>query len=477
MQYENLQLLIAGEWTHGGKDVEPVLNPATEDVLAEVPHASTSELDRALESSHEAFGVWKRKMAIERQSIMEKAARLMEERKHEIARTLTLEMGKPILEARGEIDFVIGLTRWYAEEGKRLYGRLIPPRIPGAREFVFKEPVGPVVAFAAWNFPGVNVIRKVAGALAAGCSIIIKASEETPGTCIAIARCFHDAGVPAGTINVVFGVPDAVSRHLLASRIPRKVSFTGSVAVGKHLVKLSADTLKRCTMELGGHAPVLVFDDCNIDQAVAFAGAAKFRNAGQVCTSPTRFYVHEAVYDKFAEGLSLFARHLKVGAGIDETSQMGPLIAERRVHSAERFVADAISKGGTVMEGGSRVANRGYFFAPTVIGDVSDDAVAFNEEPFGPMAFLTRFTGEEDVLQRANSLPVGLAAYVYTTNGKRAARVIAELEAGVIAVNHNVLSMPEAPFGGVNESGWGSEGGSEGLEAFTRTKYATECDA
>lgn len=475
MAYEKLELLIAGEFTAGTSvKAETVLNPATGEVLGELPHASAADLDRALAASADGFKIWRAKTAVQRQQVMEKAARLMEERLDTMARTLTLEQGKPLAEARAEIQFVIDATRWYAEEGKRAYGRLVPSRIPGARQMVLKEPVGPACAFVAWNFPGTNVIRKIAGALGAGCSIVIKPSEETPGTAIAIARAFQDAGLPAGVLNVVFGVPDEVSRHVLASPIPRKVSFTGSVAVGKHLLKLAADTMKRCTMELGGHAPVIVFDDADLDKALKSIASFKFRNAGQVCISPTRFYVQEGVYQRFTEGFADYARGLKVGNGLDNGVQMGPLIAPRRLEVMESFVADARSHGAEVMTGGTRLGNQGFFFAPTVMRNVPDNARIMREEPFGPLAPITPFKTFDEVVERANSLPYGLSSYVFTSDGGKAARIADVLEAGMVGVNNPFVALVETPFGGVNESGFGSEGGIEGLEAYLRTKFVTE---
>jgi len=475
MYTEKLELLIAGEWCQGseGKS-EPLLNPATGEVLTEVPHASAADLDRALEASADGFKVWRATSPLKRQAVMEKAAGLMQERIDDIARTLTLEMGKTLGESKVEMGFVIDVTRWYGEEGKRAYGRLVPSRVPGARQMVVKEPVGPAAAFVAWNFPGTNVIRKVAGALGAGCSIIIKPSEETPGTAVAIARCFQDAGLPPGVLNMVFGVPDEVSRHVLGSWIPRKVSFTGSVPVGKHLLKLSADTLKRCTMELGGHSPVIVFDDADIDKALDAVAGFKFRNAGQVCISPTRFYVQDNSYKSFVEGFTERAKALKVGNGLDETVQMGPLIADRRLDVMETFVADAKDQGATVTTGGERIGNQGYFYAPTVMSDVPDSAKIMIDEPFGPLAPITPFSSFDDVIERANSLPFGLASYVFTSDGGKAAKIEDALDVGLVGVNHPFVAMPETPFGGVNESGYGSEGGIEGLDAFLRTKFVTE---
>ena len=475
MAYEKLQLLIGGQWTDGtsGK-TEPVINPATEEVLGELPHASAADLDNALQASLEGFKAWRAVPAVDRQIIMEKAARLMEDRKDQMAENLTKEMGKPLTEAKLELDFVINVTRWYAEEGKRAYGRLVPSRVPGMRQLVMKEPVGPVAAFVAWNFPGVNVIRKIAGALGAGCSIVIKASEETPATCLAIARCFMDAGIPNGVINVVFGIPDEVSRHVLGSTIPRKLSFTGSVPVGKHLQKLAADTLKRCTMELGGHSPVIVFDDTDVDKAVAISAAGKFRNAGQVCVSPTRFYVQENVYDQFVDKFTAKAESLKVGNGLEDGIEMGPLVGERRLGVMEEFVSDAKNHGAEITTGGERIGNQGFFYAPTVLKNVPEDAMIMNEEPFGPVAPMASFKDFDDVLERANKLEFGLASYAFTSDGAKAAALSEQIEAGMMAVNSLVVATPETPFGGINDSGYGSEGGIEGLDAYLRTKFVTE---
>ncbi len=475
MAYENLEMLIDGGWTNGTSgSVEQVFNPATEEVIGELPLAAPADLDRALEGARKGFEVWRRKTAVERQAVLEKAASLMQERREEMARNCTLEMGKTIAESRMEMDFVMGVTRWYAEEGKRAYGRLVPPRFPGARQMVVKEPVGPVAAFVAWNFPGVNVIRKVAGALAAGCSIIIKPSEETPATAIAIARCFQDAGMPDGVINVVFGVPDDVSRHVLGSPLPKKLSFTGSVPVGAHLQKLAADTLKRCTLELGGHAPFIVFDDADVEAAAAAAAAHKFRNAGQVCISPTRFLVQKKVHDDFVDAFVAKAKSIKVGDGSDEANKMGPLIAPRRLEVMQRFVSDAAEKGAEIHCGGERLGNQGWFFAPTVMTNVSLDMAIMSEEPFGPLAPIASFDDVDDVIDEANRLPFGLASYAFTKDGGTAREVSDRIEAGLVGINHVGISTPETPFGGVNESGYGSEGGIEGLEAFLRTKFVTE---
>lgn len=470
-----LKLLINGEWRDGseGKS-EPVLNPATGEVLGQLPHASVADLDEALAAAAAGFKVWKTKTAQERYVIMMKAADLIDQRKEAIGRILTLENGKPLAEAVGEVAFSADATRWYAEEGKRAYGRIVPARLPGVRQIVLKEPVGPVLGFAAWNFPASNVIRKISGALGAGCSIIVKPAEETPGTAIALTQCFIDAGLPAGVINVVFGVPAEVSSHLIASPVAKKVSLTGSTQVGKVLQKLAATTVKRTTMELGGHAPVIVFEDADLDNAIATLVAFKFRNAGQVCTSPTRFYIHESLYDRFVEGFAQRVATLKVGNGIDADTQMGPMIAERRLAVMDELVQDAVAKGAKVVAGGKRLERDGYFFAPTLLADVSDDARIMNEEPFGPIAPVTRFSTYDEVMTRANSLPFGLASFIFTQSLATAAKAEADLEAGMVGVNHMMVSTAETPFGGINESGFGSESGVEGLDAFLRTKFVTE---
>ena len=391
-----------------------------------------------------------------------------------MAQCLTLEMGKPVAESRLELQFAIDVIRWYGEEGKRAYGRLIPPRVPGMRQMVVKEPIGPCCAFVAWNFPANNAIRKIAGAIGAGCSMLIKPSEETPGTAIGIAQCFQDAGLPAGVLNVVFGVPDEVSRQVLGSWIPRKLSFTGSIPVGKHLQQLAAETLKRCTMELGGHAPVIVFDDASLDKAMDAMAGFKYRNAGQVCISPTRFYVQNGVYKDFVKGFTERSNNIKLGNGLEDGVDMGPLIAERRLEVMEDFVSDAVGQGAKIETGGQRPTNRGYYYSPTVLSEVPDNAKIMTEEPFGPLAPITPFETMNEVIDRANSLPFGLSSYVFTNDGAKAAALGDALESGMVGVNHSMISTPESPFGGVNESGYGSEGGIEGLDVFLRTKFVTE---
>ncbi len=475
MTYPKLQMLIAGEWTDGTSGVsEDVLCPADGTVLGSLPHASKADLDNAVASSLEGFNKWRAQTPLNRQVILEKTAQILEENFEENSANLTREMGKPLAEAKIEMQVAIDLLRWYGEEGKRVYGRIIPSRFPGMQHEARKVPVGPSLAFVAWNFPATNVMRKVAGALAAGCSITIKPSEETPATAIAIGKAFMQAGLPAGVLNIVFGVPAEVSEHLLASPIPRKLSFTGSVPVGIHLQQLAAKNMIRCTMELGGHSPVMVFDDADIEAAAQHCAAGKFRNAGQVCISPTRFFVQEAVQDSF---LSAFKRHveaLNVGNGLESGVTMGPLLADRRLDVMDSFVEDAVSTGGRIVVGGSRMQSAGCFFEPTLIQNVPDHAKIMTEEPFGPVVPITSFESLDEVISRANSLPFGLAAYAFTSSPKTSRILKSEIETGMLAINSMHVHSVETPFGGLKHSGYGYEGSIEGLEAFLVTKYSSE---
>ena len=475
MSYPQLQMLIAGEWTNGTSGVtENVICPADGTVLGELPHASKEDLDDALNSSFEGFNKWRSETPLNRQSILEKAAKILEREFEKNSENLTREMGKPLVEAKIEMQVAIDLLRWYGEEGKRVYGRIIPSRIPNMEHEARKVPVGPVLAFVAWNFPATNVMRKVAGALAAGCSITIKPSEETPATAIAIGKALMEAGLPAGVLNIVFGVPSEVSEHLLASPIPRKLSFTGSVPVGIHLQKLAAQNLIRCTMELGGHSPVMIFKDADIEAAVKHCAAGKFRNAGQVCISPTRFFIEEPVYDEFIKSFKSHVEAINVGDGLDSKSTMGPLVADRRLEVMEDFISDAISSGGEVISGGGRGQSPGAFFEPTLIRNVPDTAKIMIEEPFGPVAPSASFSSIDEIIERANSLPFGLASYAFTSNPRTSQILKSEIESGMLAINSMHIHSVETPFGGLKHSGYGYEGSIEGLEAFLVTKYSSE---
>ena len=475
MAYEKLELLINGKWRQGSDNkAEPVYNPATSETIGDLPHASKADLDEALESNAEAFKSWRNEAPLNRQKIIENACRILESRSNEVAENLTKEMGKPLAEAKGELAIGLDVLRWYGEEGKRAYGRIVPSRMPGMSQTVLKEPIGPVIAFVAWNFPVMNVVRKVGGALAAGCTITIKPSEETPGTAIAIGRALMEAGLPAGVLNIVFGVPSEVSEHLCSSSIPRKLSFTGSIPVGKHLQKLAAENMIRCTMELGGHSPLMVFDDTDIAAAAKISVAGKFRNAGQVCVSPTRFLVQDSVKDQFIKAVLDETNKIKVGNGLEDGIIMGPLIADRRIEIMDSFVKDAVDSGAELNLGGHRLNRDGSFYAPTVLSNVSDNAKIMNEEPFGPLLPIDSFKSVDEVIDRANRLEFGLASYAFTNDPKIVNALRSEIQAGLLAVNSTAVSTPETPFGGIKHSGYGSEGGVEGLDAFLVTRFISE---
>ncbi|MEM1289222.1 MAG: NAD-dependent succinate-semialdehyde dehydrogenase [Pseudomonadota bacterium] len=473
--YPTIEMLIDGQWTQGsGSERQDVINPATDEVLGQVPHATAADLDRALEATKKGFKAWSSKTPAARQIIMNKAADLIAERRNAIAELLTMEMGKPLGEAKTEIDFVVDVTRWAGEEGKRAYGRVIPASVAGPSYTVVNEPVGPACAFTAWNFPGSNVIRKIGHALGAGCSILIKPSEETPATAVEIAKAYQEAGVPDGTVQIVFGVPDTISRHIIGSGIPKKLSFTGSVPVGKHLAALAAGQMMRNTMELGGHAPVLITEDADLDKAIKMSGGFKFRNAGQVCISPTRFLVDKKVHADFIDGITSLASKVPVGNGLERGISMGPLIAERQVERMERLVQDAKDKGAEVTTGGERVGNQGSFYAPTVLTGATDEMDMMNEEPFGPVAPISVVDNLDEMIHRANRLSVGLAGYAFTSDGKTADRLSREVQVGMLGINTTAISLAETPFGGVDESGYGHEGGIEGLQAYQRTRLVVE---
>jgi succinate-semialdehyde dehydrogenase / glutarate-semialdehyde dehydrogenase len=473
--YPQLQLYIDGAWMGGnGRKGEDVLNPATEKALGHLPHASTADLDHALEAAKKGFAVWRATSAYERSKIMRKAADLMRERHEAIAKAMVQEQGKVYAEARIEVLTSADIIDWYAEEGRRSYGRIVPGRVKGTRQLVVQEPVGIVAAFTPWNFPVLTPARKIGGALAAGCALILKASEETPGSCVELVRCFVDAGLPAGVLNLVFGVPADVSSHLLAKDAVRKVSFTGSVPVGKHLTALAAKGMKRTTMELGGHSPVVVFADADAEKAADTIAAFKYRNAGQVCISPTRFYVQEPVYKKFLARFTEYAKGVKLGDGLEQGTTMGPMANARRLDAMEMFVSDAKSRGGNIVTGGKRHGNQGYFYEPTVITDVPDDSKIMTEEPFGPVAPIVTFKSFDEVVERANSLQFGLAAYAFTSSNATAAAIGDAIESGMVGVNSVAISTPETPFGGIKDSGHGSEGGIEGLGAYLNTKFISQ---
>jgi len=472
--YANLGLFIDGQWLNSdGRRGEDVINPATEKPLARLPHASTADLEQALEAAKKGFAVWRSTAAYDRAKIMRKAADLMRERHDAITKTLVQEQGKVYPEARVEVLTSADIIEWYAEEGRRAYGRIVPGR-GKVRQLIIQEPVGIVAAFTPWNFPTLTPARKIGGALAAGCSLIIKASEETPGACVEMVRCFADAGLPAGVLNLVFGVPATISEYLIANDAVRKISFTGSIPVGKHLATLAAKKMKRATMELGGHSPVVVFADADPEKSADTIAAFKYRNAGQVCISPTRFYVQEPVYDRFLKRFTEYAKSLKLGDGLEKGVTMGPLANVRRIDAMESIVADAKNRGGKIVTGGQRHGNQGYFYEPTVVTDLPDDSKLMTDEPFGPIAPIVTFKTMDEVVERANSLPYGLAAYAFTTSTQTATMIGDAMQSGMVGVNSIMISTPETPFGGVKESGYGSEGGIEGLQAYLSTKFISQ---
>lgn len=473
-QYPQLKLLIAGEAIGASaRETIDVLNPATGEAMAALPKATAADLDASLDAAANGFKSWRAISADEREAVLRKGAALIRERAKDIGAAITLEQGKPLKEAIGETIYCAMLLEFYAGECKRLYGRTLV-RPDGQRVEIRHEPVGPVAGFSAWNFPALNVMRKVGGPLAAGCSVIVKPSEETPAGGLGIVEALHDAGVPGDVLQCVFGAPSDISEHLLASPVIRKVTFTGSTAVGKHLAKLAAENLQRTTLELGGHGPVLVFKDADIDKALDTMAGNKFRNAGQVCVSPTRFLVEEDVFERFRDGFVERAKAVKVGNGMDGDTQMGPMASERGPDGVQAKLADALDKGAKLNAGGNRIGNQGFFHEPTVLSEVPLDATIMNEEPFGPVAMINPMKGEAAMLEEANRLPYGLAAYAWTQDAARRMRMASEIEAGMIAINGGTVSAADAPFGGVKWSGYGLEDGAEGVSACMVSKTVHE---
>ena len=465
----DLALFIGGSWRLGeGRDSFAVVDPARGETIAEVPLASPADLEEALDAADKGFALWRATPVEQRAAVLKKAAALIRERAEGIAQLLTLEQGKPIAEARGEVLSSAQLFDWCAEEASRIYGRVLV-RPTGQRGLVIKQPIGPVAALSPWNFPIYLMAKKLAPALAVGCSVIAKPPEETPGCTGALMRCLADAGIPAGVAQLVHGVPDTVSRSLIASPVIRKVSFTGSIPVGKHLMRLAADDLKRVTMELGGHAPVLVFDDCDLEKTLDMVVPQKFRNAGQVCVSPTRFYVQESIYQRFVDGFAARTAGVKTGHGLEADTKMGPLANVRRPQAIAALVEDAASKGARVMAGGKR-GNEGFFFQPTLLADVPDNADIMNNEPFGPVAVAAPFSDLADAVAKANRLPYGLASFAFTESLRTANLLGDAVESGMVGINTFAVSAADAPFGGVKHSGFGSEGGIEGMDSYLVTK-------
>jgi succinate-semialdehyde dehydrogenase / glutarate-semialdehyde dehydrogenase len=474
MTYPTLHMLIDGTpVSGGGRRTHTVVNPATGEPLGELPLADPADLDRALETAQRGFAIWREAPAAQRAAVLQGAARLMHERLEDIARTATLEQGKPLSEARIEVMMNVGLFNFYAGECQRVYGRSLV-RPVGMRSTVQYEPVGPVAAFAPWNFPIGNPGRKLGAPIAAGCSVILKSAEEAPASALAVLQCLLDAGLPKEVAQAVYGVPDEVSRHLLGSPIIRKLSFTGSTVVGKHLARLATENMQRTTMELGGHGPVLVFADADIERVLDTVVPHKYRNAGQVCVSPTRFIVEAPVFEAFRDGFVERANKIKVGPGLEADTQMGPMANPRRPEAIDRLIKDAVARGAKLGCGGEKIGNQGYFYAPSVLSEVPLDAAIMNEEPFGPVALINPYGGEAAMVAEANRLPYGLAAYAWTHDAARQKRLARGLEAGMVGINTTMIGGADAPFGGVKWSGHGSEDGPEGLMACMVLKAVHE---
>ena len=470
--YPDLRLLVDGDWRSSATST-PVVDPATGEPIADVPHAGESDIDDALAAAAKGFAAWRQVAPAKRAAIIRDAARLVRERADAIAHVITRELGKPQAEARAEVQTAIGLLEWNADEGRRAYGRVIPGA-SNRRQLVYTEPIGPVAAFAPWNAPLITPSRKISSALAAGCSVIIKPAEETPGTAICLAEAFVDAGLPAGVLGVLFGDPGQISERLLTSDVIRAVTFTGSTAVGRSLAATAALNMKRAVMELGGHAPVVVCADVDPHKVAASAAGAAYRNAGQVCTSPTRFFVAREIYDDFVATLTERVGALRLGSGFDADTDIGPVASPRRLTAIEELVDDARQHGARVTVGGKRRPGPGYFYEPTVLADVTDDCKVSRVEPFGPLATVAPFDDLDSAIQRANGVPFGLAGYVFSGDASVVRRLSAELDCGAIAVNHWQVSGPETPFGGHKDSGFGSEGGIEGIAAFQQLKFVSE---
>jgi succinate-semialdehyde dehydrogenase/glutarate-semialdehyde dehydrogenase len=469
------KLFIDGEWRDAlsGRTID-VLNPATEEVIGAVAHAGTEDLEIAAKAADLAFKSWKKVSPLERSKILRKTADIVRERADSIALLMTAEQGKPLGESKIEILACADFLDWFAEEGRRTYGRLIPARSEGVYNLVIKEPVGPVAAFTPWNFPMSQAVRKLGAALCAGCTVVIKPPEETPASPAELIRAFADAGLPKGVLNMVFGVPSEISNYLIAHPLIRKVSFTGSTPVGKQLASLAGAHMKRITMELGGHAPAIVFNDADVKTAATVLAASKYRNAGQVCIAPTRFLIQDGVYDQFLDEFVSKTKALKLGNGMDKDVTMGPLANDRRQSAVAAFIEDAVKHGANVVTGGKRSQNKGYFFEPTVLTDVPKSARAMNEEPFGPIAMISRFKDLGEAVTEANRLPYGLASYAYTRSVQTSIALANNVESGMMSINHFGLALPELPFGGMKDSGYGSEGGLEAVEAYLATKFVSQ---
>lgn len=466
---------INGEWTGDHLDTFNVINPANGEVIAKVPNSGKAETDMAIEAADTAFKIWSKTTAQVRSTVLRKIADLMHENKEELAKIMTLEMGKPLAESRGEVNYAASFLEWYAEESRRIYGRTVPGKSADNRIQVIKQPVGVVAAITPWNFPAAMITRKLGPALAAGCTIVIKPAESTPLTAIKLMEFCEQAGVPKGVVNLVTGNPAKIGEAFMNNPKVRKVTFTGSTAVGKHLIRQSADTVKNVSLELGGHAPLIIFNDADIEKAVQGAIASKYRNAGQTCICINRIYVQSGVYEQFITAFSKAVSQLRIGNGLDEGTDIGPMINKAGYEKVEKHVQDALSKGAKVVTGGQGeiINDHACFYQPTVLKDVTSEMVIMNEETFGPVAPIQKFETEEEVIDFANDTPYGLAAYFYTESVSRGTRVMEALDYGIVGWNDALPSTAQAPFGGMKESGIGREGGIEGIEPYLESKYVS----
>jgi succinate-semialdehyde dehydrogenase / glutarate-semialdehyde dehydrogenase len=472
--YHDLNLYIDGNWRPASdKATKPVTDPATEAPLGNIAVATKADVEDALAAAKAGFAIWKNTGPWERAAKIRKVAELMRERVDQIAMVMALETGKPLAEAKGETGAAADHFEWYSEETKRIYGQTIESRTADSRMAVIYQPVGVVAAFSAWNFPALLPARKIAAALAAGCSIIIKPAGETPASCAALVQACNDAGIPPGVVNMVTGSSGAIAQQLISSPIVRKVSVTGSIPVGKEILRQASEGVKKVSMELGGHGPVVIFRDFDPIAAAEICATTKFRNCGQVCISPTRFYVHEDSYEAFSKRFAEIAKGLKIGRGVDDGVQVGPMANRRGLETIQNMIEDAVDRGAEVLAGGKAPAdqNKGFFMEPTVLGRVPDDAMVMNEEPFGPIAPITTFRDYDEVMERANALPFGLAGYIFSNDLATSTRAYEDLECGMVGVNEMLLATAEAPFGGIKESGMGREGGSLGIHDYLDPKY------
>ncbi|MGB4925438.1 MAG: NAD-dependent succinate-semialdehyde dehydrogenase [Giesbergeria sp.] len=475
--YPDILLLIDGAWRPASTGrTEPVVNPATGQAIGRFAFATTDDLEDAAGAAKRGFDAWRWVPAYDRYKLMRKAADLLRERADMIATLMTLEQGKVLAEAQAEVLAGADTIDWFAEEGRRTYGRIVPSRKAGVHQLVIKEPVGPVAAFTPWNFPVNQIARKLGAALAAGCSIVVKAPEETPSSPAEFLRVFVDAGIPPGTVNLVMGDPAEISSFFIAHPAIRKISFTGSTEIGKQLAALAGLHMKRTTMELGGHAPVVIFDDADIALAAKVMAASKFRNAGQVCISPTRFLVQEGVFDEFVTRFVQATQAIVTGDGLDSKSTMGALANPRRISAMEATIENATDLGAKLRTGGRKIGSVGNFFEPTVLTEVGHSAMAMNVEPFGPLAMINPFRTFEEAVAEANRLPFGLASYAWSRSAKTVHAIGHAIEAGMVSINHVGLGIPETPFGGVKDSGHGSEGGTEAIEPYLNPKFISQMD-